>query len=224
MSLFVIGNMLLKVRRARLPRPERAGWLIVLVALAATLAGIIGNALIDTRYLGFFLTYFVPTVLVVAVMFLRIHILKLVFVMVRGFADRVQNLSRGISGRVVNKMNEINSLGIIFFADGKEDLATLNRAMLYVRQNELTKRVRVVHVYKKSKDVPEHLKRNLELLDEVYPEIRIELVLAQGTFDPETIQEISKRYRVPQNYMFIGHPSKSFPYRLEELGGVRLIV
>ncbi len=224
MSLFVIGNMLLKVRRARLPRPERAGWPVVLVALAATLAGIIGNALIDTRYIGFFLTYFVPTVLVVAVMFLRIHLLKLVFVMVRGFADRVQQQSRRISGMVVKKMEEINSLGIIFFADGNEDLATLNRAMLYVRQNELTKRVRVVHVYKNRKDVPEHLKRSLELLDEVYPEIRIELVLAQGTFDPETIREISERYRVPQNYMFIGHPSKSFPYRLEELGGVRLIV
>ena len=92
------------------------------------------------------------------------------------------------------------------------------------RQNELTKRVRVVHVYKNREDVPEHLKRNLKLLDEVYPEIRIELVLAQGNFDPQTIQEISKRYRVPQNYMFIGHPSQNFPYRLEELGGVRLIV
>jgi len=224
MSLFVIGNILLKVRRARLPRPERAGWLVVLTALAATLAGIVGNALIDTRYIGFFLTYFVPTVLVVAVMFLRIHLLKLILVLVRGFADRVQLLSRTISGRVVKKMDEINSLGIIFFADGNEDLATLNRAMLYVRQNELTKRVRVVHVYKNRKDVPEHLKRNLKLLDEVYPEIRIELVLAEGIFDPETILDISRRYRVPQNYMFIGHPSKSFPYRLEELGGVRLIV
>lgn len=224
MSLFVIGNILLKVRRARLPRPERAGWLVVFTALAATLAGIIGNALIDTRYIGFFLTYFVPTVLVVAVMFLRIHLLKLILVLVRGFADRVQLLSRTISGRVVKKMDEINSLGIIFFADGNEDVATLNRAMLYVRQNELTKRVRVVHVYKNKKDVPEHLKRNLKLLDEVYPEIRIELVLAEGVFDPDTIREISRRYRIPQNYMFIGHPSKSFPYRLEELGGVRLIV
>jgi amino acid transporter len=224
MSLFVIGNILLKVRRARLPRPERAGWLIVLMALAAALAGIAGNAMIDPSYVGFFLTYFVPTVLVVAIMFLRLHLLKLVLVLVRGFADRVQLLSRGISNTVVNKMDEINSLGIIFFADGNEDIATLNRAMLYVRQNELTNRVRVVHVYKNRGDVPEHLKRDLKLLDEVYPEIHIELVLVAGNFDPNTIQEISKRYRIPQNYMFIGHPSQNFPYRLEELGGVRLIV
>jgi amino acid transporter len=224
MTLFVIGNILLKVRRARLPRPERAGWLTVVVALAATLAGIAGNALIDPAHVGFFLTYFVPTALVVAVMFLRIHLLKLMLVMVRGFADRIQHLSRSMLTAVVKKMEDINSLGIIFFADGNEDIATLNRAMLYVRQNELTKRVRVVHVYKNREEVPEHLKRNLKLLDEVYPEIRIELVLAQGNFDPQTIQEISQRYRVPQNYMFIGHPSQNFPYRLEELGGVRLIV
>lgn len=69
-----------------------------------------------------------------------------------------------------------------------------------------------------------NLKRDLKLLDEVYPEIHIERVLVAGDFDPNTIQEISKRYRVPQNYMFIGHPSQNFPYRLEELGGVRLIV
>jgi len=224
MSLFVIGNILLKVRRARLPRPERAGWLTVLVALGAALAGIAGNAMIDPSYVGFFLTYFVPTALVVAIMFLRLHLLKLVLVLVRGFADRVRHLSQGISNTVVNKMDEINSLGIIFFADGNEDLATLNRAMLYVRQNELTKRVRVVHVYKNRENVPDRLKRDLKFLDEVYPEIHIELVLAQGSFDPKTIQEISKRYRVPQNYMFIGHPSQKFPYRLEELGGVRLIV
>ena len=224
MSLFVIGNILLKVRRARLPRPERAGWLTVIVALAAVLAGICGNALIDTSYIGFFLTYFVPTVLVVAVMFLRIHLLKLVLILVRGFTEGVQRLSLEISQTVINKIDEINSLGIIFFADGNEDLATLNRAMLYVRQNELTKRVRVVHLFKKSKSVPENLKRNLEFLDEVYPEIRIELVAVPGTFDPKTIQEISRRYRIPQNYMFIGHPSQNFPYSLEELGGVRLIV
>ena len=196
----------------------------VIVALAAVLAGICGNALIDTSYIGFFLTYFVPTVLVVAVMFLRIHLLKLVLILVRGFTEGVQRLSLEISQTVINKIDEINSLGIIFFADGNEDLATLNRAMLYVRQNELTKRVRVVHLFKKSKSVPENLKRNLEFLDEVYPEIRIELVAVPGTFDPKTIQEISRRYRIPQNYMFIGHPSQNFPYSLEELGGVRLIV
>ena len=42
--------------------------------------------------------------------------------------------------------------------------------------------------------------------------------------DPATVEEISKRFQVPFNYMFMGHPSGHFPYRLEEFRGVRLIV
>ncbi len=224
MALFATGNLLLKVRRARLPRPERAGWLTVLAALAAVLAGIAGNVAMEPGCVGYFLTYFVPTLLVVGVMLFRIQLLKLVLVTVRGFADRVQKGSRRISKSVMKRMDRINSLGIIFFVAGDEDLAMLSRAMRYVRHNESTKRVRVVHFCEDRREVPERLERDLRILDEVYPEIRIELVLLQGRFDPQSIREVSRRYRIPQNYMFIGHPGRDFPYPIEELGGVRLIV
>ena len=224
MALFVVGNVLLKLRRRRLPRPVRAGWLSVLVALLATIAGAVGNAILDTKNLLYFMYYFVPTVLVVAVMFLRIHLLKLVLALARGFAEKVQRATVSISQGVIRKINQINSQGIIFFADGKQDLSTLNRALLYVRQNEATKRVRVVHVAEDPEKIPERLESDLRFLDEVYPEIQIEFVVFPGTFDPETIEKVSRRFQVAQNYMFIGHPSESFPFRLEELGGVRLIV
>jgi amino acid transporter len=224
MSLFVIGNILLKTRRARLPRPERAGWFIVILALAATLAGIAGNIFLDPRYLGYFLTYFVPTVLVVAIMFLRIYLLKLALVLVRGFAERAKETSQHLAKQLLEKINEINSMGIIFFADGDDDIATLNQGMLYVRQNEPAKRVRVIHVYEKREDIPKRLVEDLKFLDEVYPEIHIELVFVHGHFDPETVHNLSKRFKVPLNYMFMGHPGKDFPYSLEEFGGVRLII
>ena len=68
LALFVIGNILLKVRRAKLPRPQRAGWSALTVALPLTLAGLVGNVLIKQENLRYFLLYFVPTVLVVGVM------------------------------------------------------------------------------------------------------------------------------------------------------------
>jgi len=37
MALFGIGNILLKVKRNSLPRPEKATWLSVLVAIAAVI-------------------------------------------------------------------------------------------------------------------------------------------------------------------------------------------
>ncbi len=225
MALFVVGNMLLKIRRARLPRPERAGWMTLLVCLLAACAGIAGNVIIDQRYLGYFLAYFVPTVAVVAVMLLRVHLLKLTLVLAAGFTSRILSLSRRFSASITAKMDEINSLGIIFFADGDEDLATLNNAMLYVRQNELTKRVRVVHLHEgEPSEVTSRLAGALEMLDEVYPEIKIEFVVLPGRFDPAAVEEISTRFHVPHNYMFMGHPSEHFPYRLEEFSGVRLIV
>ncbi|RLB53929.1 MAG: APC family permease [Deltaproteobacteria bacterium] len=223
MALFVVGNILLKVRRAKLPRPVRAGWPSVLLALVLTLTGLVGNVLIDRRNLNFFLTYFVPTVLVVGLMFLRLHILKLALVMLRGLAERVGRFHERMSRRIMAKMDEINSQGIIFFTRG-DSLAMLNAAMLYVRQNETTKRVRVVHVYKKREDVPKRLERDLKFLDEVYPEIKIELVLVKGEFNPATIERISRQYGVPQNYMFIGAPGDKFPHNIEDLGGVRIIL
>ncbi|VAW25607.1 hypothetical protein MNBD_BACTEROID04-86, partial [hydrothermal vent metagenome] len=41
---------------------------------------------------------------------------------------------------------------------------------------------------------------------------------------PELIKELSKKWNIPINFMFIGSPSDKFPYKIEELGGVRLII
>jgi amino acid transporter len=223
MALFVIGNILLKVRRSRMRRPVRAGWPTVILALSLTVAGLIGNIKIDSRNLKFFLTYFVPTVIVVGLMFLRIHLLKVLLVMLRGIAARLGRFQERMSKRIMDKIDAINSLGIIFFTRG-DSLASLNSAMLYVRQNELTKRVRVIHLFDKRQDVPEDLERDLEMLDEAYPEIKIDLVLRKGKFNPKTIEKLSKEYGVEKNYMFIGAPGDKFPHNLEDLGGVRIIL
>lgn len=45
MALFAIGNMLLKVKRDRLPSAVRAGWITVVAALLAVCVGLLGNLL-----------------------------------------------------------------------------------------------------------------------------------------------------------------------------------
>ena len=66
--------------------------------------------------------------------------------------------------------------------------------------------------------------KDIEFLDREYPEISIELIRIKGTFTPELIQNLSSEWKVPVNFMFIGSPGDRFPFRLEELGGVRLII
>ena len=96
--------------------------------------------------------------------------------------------------------------------------------MLYVRRNEHTNHIRVVIVYADKKEIPERLSHDLEFLDEAYPEIDIEYLEVKGEFGPDLIEKLAKKWRIPTNFMFIGSPGDHFPYRLEELGGVRLII
>jgi hypothetical protein len=45
-----------------------------------------------------------------------------------------------------------------------------------------------------------------------------------GKFGPEKINELSKRWNIPINFMFIGAPGEQFPYKVQQLGEVRVII
>ncbi len=223
MALFGFGNILLKVKRARLPRPARAPWAFVLVAIAAVMVAIYGNARMKEEYLRVFLFYLIPALLVVSIMLSRISILKGVLFIARGILKRAGKRESGLEAAIQAKIDDINSQQLVFFTRG-DNVANLNQAMLYVSNNEHTNRIKIVSVVKDEGEVPERLRRDLRFLDEAYPEIDIEFVVEKGTFGPELIQELSRRWQIPTNLMFIGSPGTHFMYGLAELGGVRLII
>jgi hypothetical protein len=223
MALFGIGNILLKVRRARLPRPSRARWSALLVGIFAVLLGLAGNILMNPMYLRVFLIYFVPTLLIVFIMLGRIGLLKATLFMVRRLSESVAGLTGGVSQVIRRKIEEINSQQVVFFTRG-DRLHNLNEAMLYVRNNEHTNRLKVVTVVQDESEIPSRLKKDLKFLDEAYPEIDIEFVIRHGRFGPKLVQELSEEWNIPTNFMFIGSPGDHFMFGLAELGGVRLIV
>jgi amino acid transporter len=223
MALFGVGNVLLKVRRARLPRPSRARWPTVLVGILAVFVGLAGNILMNPAYFRVFLAYFVPTVLVAFIMLGRIGILKLCLFVVRSVSEAISGVSNMIAQSIRGKMDEINSQQVVFFTRG-DSIHNLNEAMLYVRNNEHTNRLKVVTVVADESEVPARLRKDLEFLDEAYPEIDIEFVIEKGHFGPKLIQKLSKEWRIPTNFMFIASPGDHFLYGLAELGGVRLII
>ncbi|MEJ2581491.1 MAG: APC family permease [Acidobacteriota bacterium] len=223
MALFGVGNILLKIRRASLPRPTIASWPSVLVAIAAVVAALVGNILLNPAYLRVFLGYFVPAILIVGIMLSRIEIMRIMLFAIRSVSEGIQQRTSRAATAILNKINQINSQRFVFFTRG-DSIANLNQAMLYVRRNEHTNRIRVAIAYTDKKEIPERLAQDLEVLDEAYPEIDIEYVEVEGEFGPELIDKLSRRWQVPKNFMFIGSPGDHFPYRLEELGGVRLII
>jgi len=121
------------------------------------------------------------------------------------------------------QIDKINSQQVVFFTRG-DNLANLNNAMLYVKQNEHTYRVKVVTVVKNKNEVPTKLEKDLNFLNEAYPTIEIEFVVLTGKFGPDLIREMSLKWDIPVNLMFIGSPGTHFIYGLGELGGVRLII
>ncbi|MCA9607131.1 MAG: APC family permease, partial [Myxococcales bacterium] len=223
MSLFALGNMMLKIKRGRLPRETRAGWVTVTIALAAVLVGLLGNVLKDPEGVRVFATYFGLFGAVVAVMFLRIQLLKLILFVSNAVIEKVAKASSWLARFVRDKIDEINGRVVVYFTRG-DDSALLNRAALYVMQNEQTNRLKVVHVYDDEGEIPKDLSTKLRDIDRLYPDLRIDFLMVKGTFGPELIEQLSKRLNVPKNYMFIGTPSDRFPHRIEALGGVRLIL
>ncbi len=223
MALFGIGNVLLKVKRARLPRPSRATWPAVLLGIAAVLVGLAGTYAGNPEYFWVFLQYFIPTVLVAFVMLGRIGLLKVCLYFIRRISQTIAGITSSVAKGLHDKIDEINSQQIVFFTRG-DSKQNLNEAMLYVRDNEHTNRLKVVTVVANEKDVPPQLKEDLEFLDETYPEIDIEFVVQIGEFGPKLIKKLSKEWNIPSNFMFIASPGDHFLYGLAELGGVRLII
>lgn len=223
MTLFAIGNILLKVKRAWLPREVRAPWLFVLLAVAAMTAALVGNILLNPRYVEVFLLYFSVAGAAVGLMLLRVRLLRLVLSVSEVLLVRWHVVNTWFSRKVRGEIQRINSRELVFFTED-DSLPLLNEMALYVLQNEQNKRLRVVHCYTDTGAIPPELGANIGTIDHIYPELRIDLLLVRGEFGPTLIERLSRRLSIPKNYMFIGTPSDRFPHSLDSLGGVRLIM
>ncbi|MCE2540591.1 MAG: APC family permease [Acidobacteria bacterium] len=223
MALFGVGNILLKVKRAGLPRPERAAWPAVILAIALTVLGLAGNVLMNPDYVWVLAEYLLPTLLIVGIMLGRIGLLKVCLFVVQALSEKIRKITGGVSESLQERIRAINSQQFVFFSRG-DDIHNLNRVVLYVLKNEHTSRIKVVTVVGDGDEAPAKLERDIGFLNEAYPDIDIELVVIRGRFGPDLVQRLSREWQVPTNFMFIGSPGDHFVYGLAELGGVRLII
>jgi hypothetical protein len=243
MSLFALGNILLKIHRKELKRTFRAGWITVLIGLCATVSGIVGNIIIDYKNLIYFLSYFVPTVLVVSIVYARIKLLKSIVYLENKFMGRIfiwqknktpTSISFSLENKlldrifiwrsiVIDKIMDIITQEVLVFTRGG-NLPKLRRAFDYIIKNEDSQKVYVVYLQvEKNDEVIKNLKADLEVLDRTYPEIDIEFICRQGSFGPEVVRQFSKEFNIPINNIFIGSPEEKHRFTIQELGGVRVI-
>ncbi len=145
MTIFALGDMLLRVRRKELKRTYVAGWGTMIAAALATTLGIAGNIAIDYRNVLYFLQYFVPTALVVVLMYSRIPILTGSLQILDRGAIKLSALGESIARRI----SAITQQRIVLFVR-HADLRLLHDAMVYIRKNESMRSVVVVHLVSRS--------------------------------------------------------------------------
>ncbi len=223
MFLFALGNALLKVKREKLPRVVRAHWGSVLLGAFLVGVGLLGNLIESPEGARIFMAYYIVTFGIVLFLLLRTALLRFLANSVQYSVGLLPGAKIKLGRVIMEWIDVLNSVQTIYFSKG-DNLSTLNQAAQYVLRNEQTKWMKIVHVFTDEATIPPSLWYQARVIDEIYPNLRVDLVLIKGQFSPRLVDAISRRMGIEKNQMFIGTPGDRFPHRIEALGGVRVII
>jgi len=219
MSMFGLGNIILKVTRPDLKRQYHFPIIFVLLAFFATFLGLVGNIVLDVQNLVYFAIYFIP-----AITFVRLYMAR----------DNIIAFMEKISTRspLLNKI-----IRVIFkdFTKGKY-IAFIHRpdrlysVLKYIDNNETGRNAIIIHCKDSGDEINgavwKELQEAVPLLPKVgvFQHLKLELQQIDQAFGADAINYVSKKFNIPKNRIFIGtiHGYHNFAY--EELGGVRIVV
>ncbi|CAE6496372.1 unnamed protein product [Rhizoctonia solani] len=219
MLLYGISCILLKFSRDRLPRMYHTSMWTVVLAVTATLVVLGGNIALNLRTLGLFVAYFSVVLFGMLLPGSRLRIARVAL----WILDQTKFLQRWhLDRRIVSWIKRFREDPVVLWVKG-DHINHLVRAILYIRRNELTSRVKLVHAYENNSMVPSELKANIRILDEAFPSITLDLVFIQGNFSPELVEAASRELNIPRNQMFISCPGKGHRWKLGDYRGVRVI-
>lgn len=223
MVFFGFGNFLLKLKRSRLPRPEHASSFWVAVAILLVLIALYININMHSDYLVVFLRYFIPSITILYLLLKRKLILQYLLIIVTGFFDKLKRWAALSRYHITRKIRQLSEQQFVYFTKG-DDIAKLNKVMMYVEENEITTRLKIVTVLKEGQEVSPEFLSDLKVLDRAYADLDIEFVQLKGSFGPELIERLCNEWHIPPNFMFISSPGNKFPHRIADLHGVRLVI
>ncbi|MFA9289036.1 MAG: APC family permease [Weeksellaceae bacterium] len=213
MSLFAIGNIILKETRTELKRTYNAPLLMVFPAAVATIFGIIGNIRIDPNNLKFFELYFIPSLVLVLVIVYQDYILKALMRMFRNVPAVYNYINRNFSDLIHGKF-------VVFI----HDPSRLHNILDYINRNETGWDIILVHCG--DRQTFQEIKEMLPVLKKagVFSHFTITPVFKKQEFGPKIIDKVAEEFDVRHNRILIGSIHHHHPFGYDELGGVRIVV
>lgn len=76
-------------------------------------------------------------------------------------------------------------------------------------KNETTSRVIVIHCFQDLNDLPSELEANIQLVDEAYPKITVDLIFVEAEFSPVIVESISIQLGIPKHRFFQACPTST---------------
>uniref|UniRef100_A0A7S3YJ83 Amino acid permease/ SLC12A domain-containing protein n=1 Tax=Lotharella globosa TaxID=91324 RepID=A0A7S3YJ83_9EUKA len=253
--MFASGHMMMKIKRSQLPRSSVAPWWTVILAAIMVSIAFMAIVKKNPAVVGIWAMYFSVTCVLVGMMFFRMFILKLLlravrYVLIKLSGRRHPSLTPNIEGgepssgsvtsrgqeaaigcvewlnaKVKTWIKQTTTQPVVFFTKNGNAVA-MNKAILYIRQNEDTQFIKIVHFAPSGKMDPAvkaRLVADVQFLDRLYPKHCIDLVFVDEDFDAASVERLAAYYKIPNNRMFIACPSKGFKDTVATLGGVRVI-
>jgi hypothetical protein len=124
---------------------------------------------------------------------------------------------------IVDRIMAISEQRVVLFTRGGH-LDRLHDAFSYIVKNEASRSVVVFHLYNSpDRNEEASIKEAIKVIEQIFPELRVELIVREGSFGPEIIDSVSREFGVARNNIFIGAPEEKHDFSIQELGGVRVI-
>ncbi|MGZ8727063.1 MAG: hypothetical protein ACXWW1_11455, partial [Aeromicrobium sp.] len=114
-----------------------------------------------------FLMYFIPSRVVIFLMLERNEILQYMLNVMNSFFRWFEKLAVMSRMRLGQTLKQLNDQEFVYFTKG-DDISILNKVMIYVQENEITRRLKIVTVLPAETAVSEDFLRDLEVLDRAY--------------------------------------------------------
>lgn len=139
MGMFALGNMMLKYKRGRIRREVVASWPTSFSALVAVLIALAGNIVANPQSLIYFAIYLAVIVFLLSLVFTRVRVARFFMYLIKRGPGFLAPIVRGLQRYVQDTQQQP-----VVFLSKDSNLEVLNKAITYIRENELCSWIKVV--------------------------------------------------------------------------------